>query len=778
MLPLRRSLLTGAQKLMIATTSPPNTTADSGARTSIPAPAAARPAGGSPALAPRVTKPLVSLRRHRRLAVLVFGAVFLLGLPVAWVKGKVAYYTEGAVYVSPRFVSNLHEDQELSFQSNTQYRQFVQQQVATVTRFEILANVVARTDSGSAVWPASLTAEQAARWLQRHLLVKQVPETYLIRIGLESGSPKDLAQTVNGVIDAYMEQNQLESVYASDERTGKLQSERDRLLQDLEAQSLRQTTLAQALGVTSFNVSVLNPYDQLLVDSRKELNDTRQDRIRADARLAALSEDARPEAPAAADAEAMARVLADDGFISLVANLNSRRSVLLAKRSSLAEDHPGRGTVTRELAAIETELDSTAARLATRYRGHMLERLKTESFEARRIERDLTVEVEELASQASSFAAMYQDARALESDIQRLRNQVGSIEDRVDFLQIESHAPGFVRAETRARTPEEPSSGGRRKFVLLFTVLGLVLAVAVPVLVDHMDPRIHTPLDLDRTLGFGALGWLLERTDAETRDFGRDQLRRMAAVLERDCRDKNTRNLLVTSVKPGGGATSVAVDLAAEMASLGLRAIVVETNARSERPQVSVDPEAWREFDVEMSGQTNIDHVLRLGGESTQRRVRLIEERPNLARVLAGRFTAEQGVIAGRNGHPDRLPLGPIDGHTLPDIHRMRQVLIDLEAQYDLVIIDAAPLLLSADTELLVRLTGATLLVVQAGGVSRGEVRRALRLLQTIGPEVVGVMLNRVPIYQGGGYFTGLLQEFQTGRKKEQTRWVSPWLWN
>jgi len=83
-------------------------------------------------------KPLVSLRAHPRAALGVALAVLALGLPVAWLKGAPKYHTEATVQVAPRYMKNLRDDQEVVFESNSQYRQFVEQQVETVRRYDIL----------------------------------------------------------------------------------------------------------------------------------------------------------------------------------------------------------------------------------------------------------------------------------------------------------------------------------------------------------------------------------------------------------------------------------------------------------------------------------------------------------------------------------------------------------------------------------------------------------------------------------------------------------------
>jgi succinoglycan biosynthesis transport protein ExoP len=70
--------------------------------------------------------------------------------------------------------------------------------------------------------------------------------------------------------------------------------------------------------------------------------------------------------------------------------------------------------------------------------------------------------------------------------------------------------------------------------------------------------------------------------------------------------------------------------------------------------------------------------------------------------------------------------------------------------------------LFSADAELLIGTAGAALLVISAERVTKGEVRRAARVLERLAPPVVGVVLNRVRVYDRGEYYAEMLREYET----------------
>ena len=84
------------------------------------------------------------------------------------------------------------------------------------------------------------------------------------------------------------------------------------------------------------------------------------------------------------------------------------------------------------------------------------------------------------------------------------------------------------------------------------------------------------------------------------------------------------------------------------------------------------------------------------------------------------------------------LPLRP----HLFDFKTLRAILAGLKARYDIVLLDAPPLLLSADSEFLAGQADMTLLLIGAGQMLPGELRRAAAILQIADPAAVGFVVT------------------------------------
>ena len=87
-------------------------------------------------------KPLASLKAHWRLSFIIVTALLFMAAPVVWFKGAPVYVTSATVQVAPRYMKNIKDDNELDFQSNSQYRQFVEHQVRSVARYDIVERAI------------------------------------------------------------------------------------------------------------------------------------------------------------------------------------------------------------------------------------------------------------------------------------------------------------------------------------------------------------------------------------------------------------------------------------------------------------------------------------------------------------------------------------------------------------------------------------------------------------------------------------------------------------
>ena len=590
----------------------------------------------------------------------------------------------------------------------------------------------------------------------------------MFTVSLSGPKAEGLAEIVNTVVQTYLASVSGEELWGATARVTELARQRDGLLKEIRAKTERRTELGRELGMTTFSTGAdMNAWDKMLMESRTALDQAARKRIEVESKLLAVDAEARPSRPdpgvgegppkedgfggtaltVNADAEAALESLAwsmislDPELSALTSNLTKRRAELLISTSGMTSDHPARLAAEREVAEIESSISKRTTEVRARARAALLAQRRADAFEATRTTDALAAMVDSRRSEAVRVGEIYNEALGLTADLDRARKRLDAIDNRIDFLTLESRAPGWVRVLTKALPPELPSKGGRKKLLLFVLVAAAGAALVVPIAVDMLDPRIRSANEAEKMLEFAPLGWVIERSDPRTEAFASDQLRRIAQKLAFESREKGTRVFVLTSSKPLEGTTTLVLDLARTLASIGVRTVAVEANALRPSPRYGEPAPA--------------------GG---------------FADLLASGGNPVAAVLPATEDLPERIPVGG-PGRSLGPVTRVDEVLSALSAVYGAVILDAPPILLSADAEGLVRAAGLTILVIEAEALPKAILKRALRSLERLDPRAVGAVVNRVRVTPGAGYFDESLSEQAEGRRAEKSVWSSPWLW-
>ncbi len=660
--------------------------------------------------------PLVSISRHFKAGLLAMLLVIAVGLPVVWIKGQSVYSAEAVFQVAPRYMKNVESDQEVELQSNSQYRQFVNQLQNTVLRYDVIDKALDQLlEQGLDTRPSGLTRREYIERLQRSILTLAIPDTYMVRVRLQGG-PDDQAvlhEIVNAVMTSFIETSKNEQIYGSAERYLTLNENRENIRRENETLNERRAQLARSLGLTTFRDGVTNPYDSILARLRETLTNAIVERERAEAAHQAFVE--RGEIPTEYGRSLLDLKLGDTQLNNLRTTTHERITRLQQELYGLGPKHPARAPAERQIRVLEEQLMEAENEFDRTTYANFEARLKASVEQYSAVEEGIRENVTAMESQASEFARLFQEAMNLTRTIDENNRRAAQIQERMNYLEMESDAIGFVRLVTPALPAEMPMGIGKKKLLIVLMIAAFGIAIAVPIGLDFIDPRIRSVKEAEKKFGTLSAGWQIEREDLPTRLFADELSRRFAATLIRN-RSRTRRGVYAfTSVKLQGGSTTTVLDTARTLKELGASVLVVEAN--------SFTPSA----DFATFG-------------------------PGLSDLLRETSDYRQSIRphVHRGTELDAIGIGTRTGTGLQRLDRLRPMLEDWARDYEYVLFDLPPVLLSADAEMLIEILGQVFLVVECESVSKDEIVRARQLLQKIDPEAVGLFVSRVPLYRGG----------------------------
>jgi hypothetical protein len=263
---------------------------------------------------------------------------------------------------------------------------------------------------------------------------------------------------------------------------------------------------------------------------------------------------------------------------------------------------------------------------------------------------------------------------------------------------------------TNALTPLGPEKSRLLVYLAALVLLSLAFGAAVPVGIDLLDSRIYTSQDVERVVGFHPLGVLLDDDEFHQEITG-EYYFRLAAGIDHAVRNSGARTFLFTSAAHGSGTSTVVRNLSDKLRSLDLRTRTIVASAVEELAS---------SFD----------------GTST---------RPEL--LLTSRNKTDEmqpATLSGLATSPNFT--GHRRGQDSPAPNPMARAVHHAGEQYDVVLIDANPLPISAHTEYLARVSDATVLVVRSSTTTKQELDRAARLLDRLEVAGVAVVLNKMSL--------------------------------
>ena len=358
---------------------------------------------------------------------------------------------------------------------------------------------------------------------------------------------------------------------------------------------------------------------------------------------------------------------------------------------------------------------------------------------------------------AQQFIAFRRDAdRAKISDAQQLvqtqlsqlqkRGQAGTsnyttLQTRSDELGIlASLQTGNAELVQPAHIPTSPSSPQTRRNAMVGLLVGLLLGIAAALLLERLDRRIKDVSELEHIYRLPVLSDVPESqalsTDnaAELQGFAvTEAFRMLRARLRYFNIDREIRSLMVTSVGPSEGKTTVAQNLAAAAASTGsTRVLLLEADLR--RPRLAAN--------LSLSAAPGLAEVLTHGvglGDVVQRLALAPGDGAGPEKTL-------DVIVAGIN------PPNPAE---LLESEKMGDLLDRLAAIYDLVIIDTPPAGLIADVIPLMKRVGGVVIVSSIGKSTRDGAAHFREQLAQLDAPLLGVIANRVKHRRGDSYYGG-----------------------
>jgi succinoglycan biosynthesis transport protein ExoP len=636
-----------------------------------------------------------------------------------------------------RAVKKTHLDEDNRFLSHS-----TNSALSHVRRLLAQAGLAKQAQSG----PQSMSAQErlhaAIEIAQKRLRVQQVHQSNLVEITFDDTDPKVALDFVNAVAQEAVDEN-MESRWNLSRNVGDwlgrhLTDLRGKM--DLAEKDLLAYTASAGLLSTNDGVSVDDARLQRLQD---QLSRAQADRIQKETRNTVAT---------MADPQSLPEVLDDPALKDYRVRLADLRRQEAEMSSAFTPAYPK----AKHLQAQIAELESTIANERTNIRN----RIRNEYSASKRNEDAVVEEYTAQSAKVGSLAQKTIHYNTLKRELETTRSMYEDMLKRVNDTELASVVRSSgIRVVDAATFPEPPSNSKAIFICSIGLFAGLLIAGTVIFVLDQTSSTLRSPGFAPALLSVMELGIIPsarksdrsrlagsqasrvfskarpENSGAITLDLQRQSERR--AIREREATTSSLfddsfrssinsilfaldegsehRVIAVSSPGSGDGKTTIAANLGSILADIGNRVLLIDADLRK--------PTLHTMFGI--ANGDGLSNLLSSEEPISIESVQTLVRRPansNLDVLTAG----EPGAVA----------------FDLFQSKRIAELIEAVRKDYNLILIDTAPLLLIPESRTLGRLADWSILVLRAGRTTEEAAIAARQQMVDDGIPLLGTILN------------------------------------
>ncbi len=555
----------------------------------------------------------------------------------------------------------------------------------------------------------------------KNLVVTHPANSLLLNITYRSKNPQLAADVANAVAHSYIDQVYETRVRSSMDVSGFMEKQLDDL-------KLAMNQSAAALAAYERQLGVIDPAQQTsvlaarILQLNSDYTDAENDRIRKESAYKGVT---------SGDTAALEVSTQADQLNKLQQQMQDAQQKMAVIKTHYGANNPVYRESANDLAEVTRQYNAARTDIG--------KRIETEYSQAANHEamlRDALAQAKAESDKLNASSVQYQQ---LKRDADANKTLYNELFQKIKEAGINS---GFqnsnIRIADEARPQIHPVFPKKSIFTFIGFFVSLIVSIGFVLVSDMMDKSVRDPDQARRSLNIEVLGVLpdvqylkpagrqlqLESGDvtaaaqkapldwSRTQDAYIEAIRTMRSLVLLERSRERLQSMLVTSAVAGEGKSTCTAHMAIAHALQGRRTLLIDADLRR--------PSQHNHFAV--ANKIGLAELI-LDGRSIHDVRQKIEGVENLDIITSGQLSQRAAHLVGT---------------------KMSALLAEAAEDYDLILIDAPPMLGLAEPIQIACAADGVILITQAGQTNQEAVAATLGTLNRLDVKVLGLVLNKV----------------------------------
>jgi polysaccharide biosynthesis transport protein len=562
-----------------------------------------------------------------------------------------------------------------------------------------------------------------------HLHVEQVRDSHVVKVSFESTNPELAARVANKLAEDYIEYNFRQKYDATRQVSGWMEKQLDELKAKVEKSQQALVDYERQNAIVNIG-DKQNVVEQRLADMSRGLTEAQSDGVQKESLFELVKSN-----------ESQVALLAQN---ALLQKLEEKYADLKAQYADAVgqygREFPKAKRLESQLKEIQAAIDKERART--------VERIRIDYAAAVNREKLLTAAVAKEKAEVGRVNQLLIQHNMLKRDFETNQQLYDSILQRLKDATVSAGLRATnIHLIGRAKPQSAPTRPKKVLNIAIGLMVGLLLGVTFSFVQEAMDSSIRTAEEAERLIGAPTLAvvplerfkqFKVLRGNGHNRNGHQNRaalalLKQPKSALAESFRTlitsilssmypKPPQTLLVTSLLPGEGKTTTALNLAIGLAQRGHNVLIVDADLRKPGISEALSAPYGKGLTGLLTGEVGLGQA-----------IKKLLATPHLWVLPSGSELANPAQLLASDS--------------------MQSTLTELRQRFKYIVLDSPPLLPVADALGLSTLVDGVILVIESGATPREAAARARKILGHVRANILGLVLNKVDFRHDGYYY-------------------------